>query len=114
MKKFSYARFAQPTKDSELKTGTPCKLYSYACMPPRNFFSIENPMLQHTMVIRYEDPLTRRRTVIRYFWTPKFMTEVVCNIKLRVYKHEFVKILILTPDVINFGVQYEETLTRRR
>ena len=33
------------------------------------------------------------------------MTAVVNNIKLHVYEYEFVKILILTPDVINLGVQ---------
>ena len=38
-------------------------------------------------------------------WTQKFMTEVVSNIKLHVYEYEFVKMLLLTPAVINFGVQ---------
>ena len=35
--------------------------------------------------------------------------KVVNNIKLHVYEHEFIKILILTPDALNFRVQKVET-----
>ena len=37
--------------------------------------------------------------------TQKFGWDVVNNVELRVYEYEFVKVLILTPNTLNFGVQ---------